>query len=308
MIAEADTAARRRVAYILSPSYSGSTLLTLLLARHPEVATIGELKARPLGDIQQYVCSCREKILECPFWADVRAALRERGHELDLTDFGTSFRATRRGLTDRLLAAAVRGPLFEWVRRTALRTLPGPRQTLQRRLDRNAAVIETVLELQDGRVFLDGSKDVSRLKHLLDADRWDLRVLHLIRDGRASADSYMRHHDVTMSRAALEWVRAQREARRLLDRLDDGVCLTIRYERLCEQSQVVVNDALRFIGCVTDGSPPAERSHHILGNRMRLAPLRAVELDEKWRRRLTDDDLRVFARIAGAMNAELGYE
>lgn len=299
--------ARRQVAYILSPSYSGSTLLTLLLARHPEVATVGELKARPLGDVRRYVCSCGARILECPFWAEVGAALRARGHELNLAEFGTSFHAPERPLTDRLLAAAIRGPAFEAVRRLGLRMLPGPRAALRRRLDRNEAMIETVLDLQNGRVFLDASKDVVRLKHLLDAGRWDLRVLHLVRDGRASADSYMRHHDVPMSRAAVEWVRAQREAQRLLDRLDDGQCLTIRYERLCEQSETVIGDALRFLGCTTDGPALVDRPHHILGNRMRLAPLREIDLDEKWRRRLTDDDLRVFERIAGATNVELGY-
>ena len=37
--------------YILSPSYSGSTLLTFLLNTHPEIATIGELKAQALGNL-----------------------------------------------------------------------------------------------------------------------------------------------------------------------------------------------------------------------------------------------------------------
>ena len=33
--------------------------------------------------------------------------------------------------------------------------------------------------------FLDGSKDPIRLKFLLDAGLWDVKVVHLTRDGRA---------------------------------------------------------------------------------------------------------------------------
>ena len=36
--------------YILAASHSGSTLLAMLLSTHPEICTVGELKATNLGD------------------------------------------------------------------------------------------------------------------------------------------------------------------------------------------------------------------------------------------------------------------
>ncbi|MGH8543075.1 MAG: hypothetical protein ACREX3_05465 [Gammaproteobacteria bacterium] len=42
------------LAYIASPSYSGSTLMTFLLGGHPAVATVGELKAAGIGDVDRY--------------------------------------------------------------------------------------------------------------------------------------------------------------------------------------------------------------------------------------------------------------
>ena len=48
--------------YIMSPSFSGSTLLTFLMGAHPSVATVGELKATSLGDIDEYDCSCGSRI------------------------------------------------------------------------------------------------------------------------------------------------------------------------------------------------------------------------------------------------------
>ena len=73
--------------YIASPSYSGSTLLTFLLAAHPEVASIGELKASAMGDADAYTCSCGAPIRRCPFWRRVCDELARRGLDFDLDDF-----------------------------------------------------------------------------------------------------------------------------------------------------------------------------------------------------------------------------
>jgi hypothetical protein len=37
----------RRLAYILAASHSGSTLLSMLLGSHPQIATVGEMKPAP---------------------------------------------------------------------------------------------------------------------------------------------------------------------------------------------------------------------------------------------------------------------
>ena len=63
--------------YILSPSYSGSTLLTCLLARHPDIATVGELKASALGSLDSYKCSCGELLRECQFWDRIASRMTE---------------------------------------------------------------------------------------------------------------------------------------------------------------------------------------------------------------------------------------
>ncbi len=58
-----------RLIYILAASHSGSTLLSLLLGSHPEITTIGELKATSLGDPDQYRCShCLLLVLATVAW------------------------------------------------------------------------------------------------------------------------------------------------------------------------------------------------------------------------------------------------
>ena len=73
------------VAYILAASHSGSTLLAMLLASHPDVCTTGELKAQSLGDPDKYRCSCGALIRQCEFWNDIAARMASRGHVFDIT-------------------------------------------------------------------------------------------------------------------------------------------------------------------------------------------------------------------------------
>ncbi len=298
----------KRFAYILSPSYSGSTLLTILLARHPQIATIGELKATHMGEIAEYVCSCGTRIVECDFWQQVADGLAQRGIEFDLADFGTAFRRPARPMLDRVLRARVRGAGFESVRRLALQTLPGAARTFEEILERNRALAEVVTELQGADVFLDGSKEPQRLKYLIEAGFPDIRVIHLVRDGRAVANSTIKHDACSVASAAQEWRRMHEESQRVLRRLPEAAYATVRYEDLCLRPDEILPDLFRLVG--VDPQTPqraATEPHHILGNSMRLKPLREIRLDEKWHDELSADQLAEFDGLAGEVNRGYGY-
>src|ERR1044072_4610633 len=80
-----------RLAYILSASHSGSTLLAMLLGAQPGACTVGELRAPSLGDPDVYRCSCGERIKKCPFWIAVSLGMAARGiANFDITLAGTS--------------------------------------------------------------------------------------------------------------------------------------------------------------------------------------------------------------------------
>src|SRR5512143_3727059 len=83
----------RQVAYILAASHSGSTLLSLLLGSHPQVATIGEIRLSPgpMGDLARYRCSCGALIQECGFWRQVREGMLRRGFAFDVGHAGTDY-------------------------------------------------------------------------------------------------------------------------------------------------------------------------------------------------------------------------
>lgn len=298
-----------RLAYITSPSFSGSTLLTFLLAEHPDIATVGELKGQALGDVDDYNCSCGTPIRHCPFWNKLIEELHNSGVEFRLEEFGTHFRCRHRAMLDRIVRARVRGPILEALRRIALACLWGGRGFVQDRLDRNAAIINAIMSLTEAKVFLDGSKDPVRAKYFIDSKRFDVFAICLIRDGRGTSCSYMKHHHMNMQDSATEWLRTQLECERLLAQLPSNRRLVVKYEQLCQDPSGTVNDIFGFLEI--DARPLVQSfrtaNQHIVGNAMRLESSSEIRLDEKWRDTLTLEDLNTFNRIAGAMNHRLGY-
>ncbi len=294
--------------YIASPSYSGSTLLTFLLHAHPDIATMGELKWGAI-DLETYPCSCGALLRECAFWNQVVAKMAERGLPFDLARPATDFRCRRRVFVDRVVRARLRGPLFESARRLLISTLPGLRRDWRTIAATNRAVMGIILELQGGSIFLDASKDPVRASHLLDTGDYRLRLIHLVRDGRAVTHSTMKNQDLPPDAATGEWRRTHGQIERFSRRLPPQSTLRVRYEDLCRDVPGAMARICTWLGVQPVDAPLDFRAaaHHILGNRMRLQAKPDIALDERWRVHLTKSHLAVFEQQGGAMNRAYGY-
>jgi Sulfotransferase family len=296
------------VAYIASPSYSGSTLLTILMAAHRDIATVGELKWANI-DADTYLCSCKRVLNECSFWTAIQSRVHERGLPFNLHRPLTDFRSQTDPIADKIIRARIRGPVFEAVRDTIVTTLPDVRSQWQVIADVNQAVIEETLDLQGGSVFLEASKDPVRLKHLMGTGDYDMRVIHLVRDGRGVTNSAMKNYGFTPDFAALEWLRTHEQVERLAVKLPDDRFIRIRYEDLCQDVHGTLRSLFEFCELDPDGYNQDFSSYefHVLGNRMRQVELSSIRLDEKWRSMLSSDDLEAFERVAGRLNRKYGY-
>lgn len=299
---------RTRLLYITSPSYSGSTLLTILLAEHPAISTVGELKASAFGDIGSYRCSCGALLAECSFWHDISERVRQVNGKFDLHQWDTHFRSND-GFGSRILASSLKGPAFERVRDLAIRMLPGLARRKATIIEHNAQVIDAVTSATQTRVFVDGSKDPIRARYLMASGRWDYSIVTLIRDGRGFCNSYMRHMSAPMAEAVAEWKALVAEMEHLQQIAGaDGVI--VRYEDLCTDPLVVINRILHSAALEPMSGirfPLAPDQRHIFGNAMRLKEITAVVADEKWRTGLSPEDLRLFYAEAGEINERYGY-
>ncbi|HVQ78200.1 MAG TPA: sulfotransferase [Candidatus Binatia bacterium] len=320
-----------RLLYILAASHSGSTLLAMLLGTHPDLSTVGELKATSLGDATRYRCSCRELIGQCGFWSGVTADLRRQGLDFDLTRGETDVRSVRSAYARWLLGPLHRGPALERARDLALGASPRWRAHRQRGELLDGALAAAICARTGTSAIVDSSKAGIRLKYLLRNPALDVRVIRLVRDGRAVALTYMdpgrfadasdphlrgggtgvapTGHCTDMAGAAREWRRSNEEAEAIVARLDRERWTDVRYEALCVDTEATLRRLFAFAG-VDSGRPrPALRAaeHHVIGNGMRLDASGEVRVDERWRDVLTPGEIAAFDAEAGALNRRLGY-
>lgn len=293
--------------YIMSPSYSGSTLLTFLMANHPEISTIGELKATSLGDISSYTCSCGSPLLECEFWSNLQSGLKAEGIEFRPDDFGTNF-SSENGFTHKLLSARVRGGLKEKLRMCLLKY--GPAASEYRHImRRNKVIADKICELQGGRVFMDGSKNCNRLLYFVDSGLWDVKVVNLVRDERGQLCSLMRREKTSMGQTIQRLIQVREEQKLTLSVIGKENYINIDYSKLCSDTLATLNKIYDFIGIasVEDANLDKNR-HHILGNSMRLSNVNEIRVDDRWKQDLTEQDLQAYAPFAGKINSILGEE
>ncbi|HWD90907.1 MAG TPA: sulfotransferase [Verrucomicrobiae bacterium] len=303
--------------YILAASYSGSTLLAMLLGSQRDAITVGEMRAPSLDEPDSYLCSCGEPIKGCKFWSEVSAGMARRGiADFDITNAQLSIHDAKNPFLHRLLEPLPRGPLLETARSTALAVSPSWPAHLQNVHHRNGALVEVLREITGTKVVIDSSKIALHLKFLLKAPKLKIKVIWLVRDGRAVTTSMLGHgmkqgsRQETVAAAALSWKRNNEAGERVLQEMPKSQWMFLQYEALCRQPEETLRGLCKFLGMDTRQIVLDFRAkqQHILGNDMRLKSGSEIRLDERWRTALTPEDLGTFNEVAGGSNRKYGYE
>lgn len=301
-------ASRLRLAYIIGATHSGSTVLAMQLARHPDVCTVGELSGTPFRAEPGYQCSCGRELVQCEFWQRVSAAMAKRGFSYSATTAETDVRNGPNRYARRLLRPMHRGRFLELVRDAALSLSPAARAYLRRYQQLGAALAESVLECSGDAVLVDSSKLGVQLKYHLRNPRFDVKVIWIVRDGRAVARSLMQNERLTMRQAARQWLQFHDEADAIVRRLDRSQWRQVRYETLCDERDGTLSALWHFMGLPPAGPDAADsRERHVLGHYTRLNGSGHMKLKEKWRSELSAADLQAFEAVAGRTNRALGY-
>ncbi len=178
-----------KVVYVLGSSRSGSTALDSVLGASPGALSTGELGhlhwALQEGNLPGYVgssiafCSCGQLVEQCPLWSTVVA---QWGPGRELEAFG---RATDRYETPgRSLPLLILGRLF------------GTR-AFRRHLALLGRSVELVAGASGVTTLIDSTKGAGRgwLYSLLPPSEFDVRFVHLVRDGRSVVSSMMQHYE-----------------------------------------------------------------------------------------------------------------
>ncbi len=298
--------------YIAGASYSGSTLLAFMLNAHPQMASISEICGPVPGeDIETYLCSCGKRFLDCPFYRELEKRIRSLGSSFSLRKWRTLFQVSRLRAVDIPLVRPLRNTFLETVRDCLVPFLPGYKKTISEIARRNVHLAKSVLAITGKNIFVDAQKDPMRIKFLSEMDELDLKVIHLVRDVRGGAASYLKHSGRSdASWAARAWLKANENTERARRFVSADQWLRIRYCDLCNDYQAWIDRISDFVGAERAEIKEDffKREHHIFGNVMRLKPDQRVTLDESWKQRLSEEDLEAVARVGGKANRYFGYD
>jgi hypothetical protein len=303
-----------RVLYVAGAGRSGSTVLANLLGEVPGFVSVGEVRFLwERGLVEGRLCGCGVPVPECPFWTRVLAeAFGEGG-----VDPREMMRLEKLGTRARHVPAMLRARSGAAARAHLARMGPYG--------ERLARLYRAIRSVSDARVVVDSSKlpGYGFVLGLLPAI--DLRVVHLVRDPRATAFSWLRLKEQPdrgapgvmrrkgPSTAAALWTAGNGAA----DALWSGrrAALRLRYEDFTASPGPAVDRVLELAGEPGAPSPlVGERTvelgvhHTVAGNPDRLRTGR-VELraDREWRGRMRGRDRALVTALTWPLLLRYGY-
>jgi Sulfotransferase family len=270
--------------YILGSGHCGSTLLDLMLNGHSEVLGLGEV----VGLKSDFKALISDEAREFPqwyrsFWNEVK-----RRYE------------------------SLSGEPFEQINvsHPTWKTLRSWRPAdLEAWTQYNKMLFSCIQQISGARILTDSSKFPHRLYLLQRSRIFDIRVIHLVRDGRAVINSYIRKYN-NFYIGFRRWATPALLAFHLRRQFSRDHWLQIRYESLATKPESTLKCICDLINIDFESEMLAYRSRAYLGiggNRMRMRSDEMIHLDDQWKRQLRSKHRIGFALIAGWLNMLYGY-
>jgi hypothetical protein len=297
--------------YIVGISYCGSTLLAIVMNDHPEIVSVGEMGPARRGGHADYMCSCGRRIVECDFFSSVTRRMAEARVDFDPGNMRLRQPHCVGPRLERIVYRTFASPALNAARDMVRDALPPIQRRMADCARRNEAFMRACLDVSGKRIFLDATKQASRIPFLQRMNT-DLKVIHLVRDPRGYLHSARKYNDTPPQSAAHEFVTGHREIEFYLKKLPRDRWMRINYETICADPQRQLNELAAFMGAGPMTLPDDYRSqdYHVIGNRSRLRGdgRTKIRLDEKWRETLSPADLNAVTAVAGPLARSYGYD
>ncbi len=168
-----------KVLYIGGSGRSGSTLLERLLGQLDDFTTVGELKQIwERGFSQNQLCGCQQPFRECPFWKEVTSQALGDPAAFDV---------------EKIKAHSMNIDRIRFIPNMLLASRQGAHTAQMDEYTRQLArIYRAVAGVAGKSVVVDASKDPSTAYLLGRTPGIRLYVVHLVRDSRAVAHSWLR--------------------------------------------------------------------------------------------------------------------
>ncbi len=266
-----------KIIYIMGDGRSGSTVLSVILGNHPEIASVGELHR--WAEFQGQTKPGDEKEESKRFWANVHTQYCQNG---SMPDFGN------------LVALQNNFEKYKRFFNVLLSSATQERQEYHQYLKR---LYEAICHVTGNQIIVDETKRAGRAYELLNEKELDTRVIHLIRDPRGVVWSQLKTNIEHKPKPPLTTI-AHYNIKNCMGLLVQWLSpnqsvLRIRYEDLVTDPETTLTHIGQFIGI---SMKPVTRKiisgenlwvpNLIDGNRIRKKDRIKLRFDMEWQRKL----------------------
>jgi hypothetical protein len=324
------------VLFIMGLGRSGSTILDIVLGNHPDIESVGEVcnlsftgwvSRDALHGIEQKklrlpVCTCGKRLdvpaiddeaEACPFWSRVRREWVQRAGRDDVESYPALQDAFERHR--------------DWPRLLYAKYKPSARFSSYARLTR--AFFESIRAVSGKPIIVDSSKDLVRAFALSMVPGIDLRLVHLVRDGRGVIASRRKtfqkdlqagiewdHEGHPMWKSLVRWVGLNLEAEWICGQLDPAKTTRLRYEDFVGHPANALEQIGALVGLdFTDVADAASSGatmlvgHNCGGNRMRKSEsIRLQSGAGTWENALSPTEEQLSWALIGWLMRRYGYK
>lgn len=265
----------KQYVYLLSCEHSGSTLLSFVLGAHPLISTVGEIAG--YTHYSNYKCSCGFTFYECPFWQQVLKEMSREGFSFDLSDFGINISPYLYGKPYfyRLYHHVFYNQQLEFLKNRFFEIFfPSFYRDLILRVKKNFILANVISQIQKKPIFFDSTKDHFRLKLLKQISSVPVKVIHLVRDGKAVVGSMIKREGYSPHKAINTWIKKNETIERLKKNyFSESDWFFLRYEDLCNNTSLILSDLSNFLGVDSSFNLSSfdKSKFHVIGNTMRLS-------------------------------------
>lgn len=323
--------------YIAGRGHSGSTLLTLLLGRHPDIIAGGELANLSLQCYRkegltkwEALCGCGKRPFSCPVWQPILKKVHEMsGIDMETNPF--AWHVSDVGLEEEYRSLAPRKIPFIWARNKFWRVwryahysqsniLHGITQIYRPQITwaRNRSfIIEKFAENQNAQAVVDASKDALGMCDMYYYSPLPVKILFITRDCRGSVWSMAKHAKSEKDRTEKiiqgtdAWITVNQRIMNRLKSIPSSDWLQIQYEDLCHDPLQIMKNVFTFLGFDNPSDILTKtdiQEHTIAGNKIRLSEnITRIKEDTAWSENLSQDELKIITKLAKDFAATLGY-
>lgn len=310
-----------RVLYICSAGHSGSTLLDLLLGSQSQSASLGEITHFPKNLALDTDCACGEPISRCELWQQVIshlestqrfADLHANPYQLNLGFIEASSvidhaQQTRWRMAYRKLLYGLSVGYLSSGNRLLLPAFKHLQSLAQNKME----FLNAIAEVGGFDYLIDSSKHYLEAIALYQAFPEEVRIVELVRDGRAVFYSGLKRK-MSAQESLDAWKKTCTRAIPLLAKhVRPEHKLRVHYEKLTRAPGAALEEICRFANMKFEPSMLdfQKHDHHMTnGNRMRFSSNSEIRYDESWKLGLGAEQLAFFNDQAANLNRSLGYK